>query len=355
MSPTQTAPPPAQAGETADAAGATQFLTEAAPPRRKRPWVALATYAATVFALITFNFVLPRMMPGDPIDSLMALGSPDLQNDQTRAVLLEYYNLDRPVVEQYVHYLGNLAQGDLGVSIQDNSSVAEALGDKVGWSLLLMVTGLLISVAIGLPAGIHSGWNRSKRADRNLLGLFITLQNLPIYLVAAAAFAIFAQKYELFPLEGATTDFGGYTGLAYLADVGRHLILPALVLGFDFATYEFLVMRSAMVSELGSDYLLLGRAKGIRRRRLKYRYAARNALLPVVTVVGLQFSVAITSIIFIERIFGYPGVGGYMLSAIGRRDYPAMQGAFLLLTITVVTVNLVVDLVYRRLDPRISA
>ncbi len=342
------------ADERADAAGATTFLTEAAPRRqRRRWWVSLVSYVVTVFALITFNFALPRLMPGSPIDALMALGSPDyVTNDQTRAQLADYYHLNQSIPEQYGHYLGGLARGDLGVSIASNTPVTKELGHRVGWSLLLMITGVLISIGIGLPAGIHSGWNRSKRADRNLLGLFLTLQNLPIYLVGAAVFAVFAQKLGLFPLKGATTELSPYHGLGALADIGRHLILPGLLLGLDFATYEFLVMRSSMVSELGADYLQVGRAKGLRERRLKYRYAGRNALLPVVTVIGLQFSVAITSIIFIERIFAYPGVGGYMFEAIGTRDYPAMQGAFLVLTITVVTVNLAVDLVYRRLDPR---
>jgi peptide/nickel transport system permease protein len=128
------------------------------------------------------------------------------------------------------------------------------------------------------------------------------------------------------------------------------------LMAFDFVTYEYLVMRSSMVGELGADYLLGGRAKGLRERRLKYGYAARNALLPVVTVIGLQFSLAVgAGLIVVERIFSYPGIGGYMLEAVGTRDYPAMQGAFLLLTITVVTSNLLVDLVYRRLDPRTAA
>ena len=356
MTPTQVPAPAGEAPDTADAAGTTEVRNEAAPPRRRRPpWVSLGAYVVTVLALITLNFALPRLMPGNPIDALLAQGADGaVQNDQTRAALTEYYRLDQSIPEQYVHYLGGLTRGDLGRSTTTNGSVGEELGGRVGWSLLLMVAGMLISVAIALPAGIHSGWHRSKRADRNLLGLFLTLQNLPIYLVAAAAFTLLVSKLGLFPPGDATTLFGGYTGFAYVLDVGRHLILPALLLGLDFATYEFLVMRSSMVSELGSDYLLGGRAKGLRQRRLKYHYAARNALLPVVTVIGLQFSVAITSIIFIERIFAYPGVGEYMFLAIGQRDYPAMQGAFLLLTISVVTVNLFVDLVYRRLDPRTS-
>jgi len=188
--------------------------------------------------------------------------------------------------------------------------------------------------------------------DKGLLGVFLAIQNLPIFLVGSVAFIVLSANLGLFPLGGATTPFGGYTGFDQVVDIVHHLALPALIMGIDFATYQYLVMRSSMVSELGSDYLLAGRAKGLRERRLKYRYAGRNALLPVVTVLGLQFSVAITGLVFVERIFTYPGVGSYLFEAVATRDYPAMQGAFLVLTITVVTTNFVVDLLYRRLDPR---
>lgn len=311
------------------------------------------SYLVTVFVLITLNFALPRLMPGDPIDALLAFGSPDyVTDDETRANLAEYYNLDSSVPVQYVEYLGGLARGDLGVSIVSNVSVTEELGHRVGWSLLLVVSAVLVAMVIGLPAGVHSGWKRGTRVDRGLLGFFLSVQNLPIFLVASVVFIVFSAKLGIFPLGGATTPFSDYTGVAKVADITHHLALPALLMGIDFATYQYLVMRSSMVSELGSDYLLGGRAKGLRERRLKYRYAGRNALLPVVTVLGLQFGLAVTGLIFVEQIFSYPGVGGYLIEAVGTRDYPAMQGAFLLLTLTVVTTNFLVDLLYRRLDPR---
>ena len=316
-------------------------------------WVPLALYAATVFILVTFNFALPRLMPGDPIEALMAMGSPNfVQDDETRANLAEYYNLDASMPEQYLNYLEGLVQGDLGVSIVSNVSVTDELIPRLGWSTLLIVVSIVVSIAIGIPTGIHSGWKRDKGVDRALLGFFLSVQNLPVFFVGSVVLVVFSFKLGLFPLGGATTPFGGYGGIRYLLDIAHHLALPALLMGFQFATYEYLVMRSSMVSELGSDYLLSGRAKGLRERRLKYGYAGRNALLPVVTVVGLQFSLAFTSIVFIERIFSYPGVGSYMFEAVGTRDYPAMQGAFLVLTITVLTTNLLVDVLYRRLDPR---
>lgn len=349
---------PAPSGEPLGATGTSlsvdpaDVLTDGAPVRRPR-WLPVASYVATVLVLITFNFALPRLMPGNPIDALMAFGSPSyVTDDETRANLAEYYNLDESVPEQYVHYLGALVRGDLGVSIVSNVSVADELGGRLGWSFLLVVTAIAISMVIGLPAGVHSGWKRGKRLDRGLLGFFLSVQNLPIFVVASVVFLVFSAQLGIFPLGGATTPFNEYSGVRQLLDVAHHLALPALMMGIDFATYEYLVMRSSMVSELGSDYLLGGRAKGLRERRLKYRYAGRNALLPVVTVLGLHFGAAVTGLVFVEQIFSYPGVGGYMIDAVGTRDYPAMQGAFLVLTITVVTTNFVVDLLYRKLDPR---
>lgn len=338
--------------ETGSPASAADLLVDRAP-RRRPPWVPLVSYLATVFVLVTFNFALPRMMPGDPIDALMAFGSPNfITNDETRANLAEYYNLDESLPEQYVHYLGGLVQGDLGVSIVSNVSVKQELGDRVGWSFLLIGAAIVVSMIIGLPTGVHSGWKRGRRVDSGLLAFFVSAQNVPIFVVALVVLVVFSAQLGIFPLGGATTPFNEYDGFRKVLDLGHHLALPALLMGLEFATYEYLVMRSSMVSELGSDYLLSGRAKGLRERRLKYGYAGRNALLPVVTVIGLQFSLAVTVIVFVERIFSYPGVGAYMFEAVATRDYPAMQGAFLVLTITVVTTNFLVDLLYRRLDPR---
>jgi peptide/nickel transport system permease protein len=327
----------------------------AAGTGRRRPGRgSVVSYILTVFVLITFNFALPRLMPGDPIDALMAFGDETyVQNDKTRAALAEYYGLDASLPQQYLRYLGDLLQGDLGVSITSNQPVREELDGKIGWSFLLLAAGTVIAIAVGLPLGVHSGWKRGKRVDRGLLGFFLTVQNLPILIIGSVAFVLLVARLDLFPSSGATSAFAGYQGIDHVLDVGRHLILPATLLAFDFLTYEYLVMRSAMVGELGADYLLGGRAKGLRERRLKYRYAARNALLPVVTVIGLQFSLAVgTGLVIVESIFSYPGVGGYMIGSIGQRDYPAIQGAFLVITVTVVTTNLLVDLLYRRLDPR---
>ncbi|HET9442294.1 MAG TPA: ABC transporter permease [Acidimicrobiales bacterium] len=339
-------------GDEPRPAAATEPIVGAAPRRHSRR-VSVVSYLATVFVLVTFNFALPRLMPGDPIDALMAFGSPNyVSDDETRANLAEYYDLDESIPEQYVGYLGGLATGDFGVSIVSNTPVSEELVPRLGWSFLLIVSAMVIAAAIGLPAGVHSGWKRGRGVDRGLLGFFLSVQNLPVFFVASVALVVLSAQLGIFPLGGATDHLSQYTGLTWVLDVAHHLALPALLMGLDFATYEYLVMRSSMVSELGADYLLGGRAKGVAERRLKYRYAGRNAVLPVVTVIGLQFSLAVTGLVFIEQVFSYPGVGGYLFDAVGTRDYPAMQAAFLVLTVTVVTTNLVVDALSRRLDPR---
>jgi peptide/nickel transport system permease protein len=344
------------AAEAALPAAAADVLLDAAP-RRQAWWAPVLSYVVTVFLLLTINFAVPRLMPGDPIQALLAFGNPNyVQNDQDRAKLAHYYKLDKPVSAQYGHYLAGLAHGDLGVSIISHHPVSQELGIRVKWSLLLIVSAAAISLLMSIPPGVHSGWKRGKRLDRRLLIFFVTAQNVPTFLIAFVAVITLAAHLGIFPLGGATTAFSGYTGVLAVLDVLHHLALPALVMAFfDFATYQYLMTRSSMVSELGADYLLVGRAKGLRERRLKYRHAGRNAMLPVVTVIGLNISLAITIIVVTERIFGYPGVGAYMFDAIGTRDYPALQGSFLLLTLAVVTINLVVDLLYRRIDPRTAA
>jgi len=187
--------------------------------RRRRWWAPVLTYAATVFLLITFNFALPRLMPGDPIDALLAFGSPNyVTNAQTRANLAAYYHLDRSLPEQYVHYLGGLARGDLGVSTVTNVSVAHELGGRIGWSFLLIGAAMAVSVLIGIPTGVHSGWKRGRRVDRGLLTFFLSVQNLPVFLLASVVFVVFSAQLGVFPLGGATTPFNHFGALRAALD-----------------------------------------------------------------------------------------------------------------------------------------
>lgn len=311
------------------------------------------SYVVTVFALVTLNFVLPRVMPGDPIEAQLSAGSPTYVYDETaRANLAAYYGLDRPLGVQYVDYLAGLARGDLGVSISTRTPVSTLVATRLPWTLLLVATGVAMATVVGFLAGVTAGWGRERRSDRSLLAAFVSLQNVPSFVLASLVLLVFSVQLAWFPLGGARTPFASYGPLGLMADVARHLTLPALVLATEVAALQFLLARGSVVSEMGADYLVLGRVKGLTERRLKYRYAARNALLPVVSNTAVQLGAAITGAVFVERVFAYPGIGRLLFESIGGRDYPAIQGCFLVITVLVLSLNFGADVLYRRLDPR---
>lgn len=321
--------------------------------RHARPRL-LASYLLTVFFLITLNFLLPRALPGDPITALLASDSPSyVQNEVIRAELADYYGLDRPMWLQYLEYLGDLARGELGFSIRYNVPVKELVAERLPWTLLLISSALTLAVLIGWVAGVNSAWRRGRAADRGLLSLFLALHSFPVFFLGSLALFAFSVRLGWFPLAGTRTPFAASAGaIGSAADIAHHLVLPASVLGLQFATSQYLDMRASVVGELGSDYLLAGRAKGLRERRLKYRYAARNALLPVVALVGVHVGIAVTQSILVETVFAYQGLGRLIFESVAFRDYPTLQACFLVLTLVVVTANFAADSLNTRLDPR---
>ncbi len=324
------------------------------PAEARRGHVRLASYLVTVFCLITLNFFLPRAMPGDPISRLENLSplTPGTGGD-VRDALLHYYNLDDSLAVQYLHYLRGLAQGDLGTSIRYNAPALEVVAERLPWTLLLAGSALALSAAVALPAGIVSGWRRGRPVDRRLLTFFLALRAFPTYFLALLGLYVFAVKLRWVPIGGAITPFGAATGaLAHLVDVIHHLLLPAAVLAVPFLAGQYLLMRAGMVSALGADYLLLGKAKGLGERGLKYRYAARNALLPVVSLTAVEVSFVVSVSIFVEQVFAYPGLGSLISESAVLRDYPTLQACFLVLTLAVVTANFLAEVALGWLDPR---
>lgn len=322
---------------------------------RGRWWVGrLGSYGVTLFFLITLNFFLPRAMPGNPLLGLVAdPHSPTfVANPAIRSALAHYYGLDQSLWSQYAHYLAGLAQGNLGVSITSNTPVTTLLAGRLPWTLLLVGSGLLLASVVAMVGGVHSGWRPGGSADRRLLGVFLVLGYGPVIFLTPVALYLLAVKVHLFPLGGGSTPFATFGLAGQVADVGHHLVLPGIVMAMLFVGSQYLLMRGGMVSELGADYLRLGRAKGLRDRRLKYRHAARNALLPVVSEQAAQLGFAVGISLVVERLFTWPGVGSFMFAAVQARDYPTMQGCFLVISVTVVTANLLADLAYARLDPR---
>jgi peptide/nickel transport system permease protein len=352
----------------ADDGGATAPLTGALPPgvgsapvpahgSRVSLLRPLALYALTLMAVVTLVFALPRAMPGDP---LSALGDPDagayVSDPAVRERVLAHYGLDRPLPEQYVSYLGGLARGDLGWSITRNTPVSSLVAAHLPWTLLLVGIALALASLLSWVAGVAAAWWRGTWGDRAILATLTGIRGIPEYALAALFLVGFAVIVPIFPLYGARTPFGQHTGsLAAILDVARHLVLPAAALTLSLIGTKFLLVRNTVVSALGEDYMLLARAKGLPRRRQMFRHAGRNALLPFLTVLGVQAGFAVGGAVFVEAVFAYPGMGRLILTAVEARDYPVLEAVFLVLALAVLLANLLIELVYRRLDPRVGA
>ena len=350
-------------GDGATGEGAATAVTDhpvEGPSRRRhrRTWPGvLASYLVMVFVLITLNFMLPRAMPGDPVEALIARGgSSFVFGEQSRAELEKYYGLDKPVLEQYVDYWDNLLHGDLGRSVVTNQPVTHEIARRLPWTLLLITSSMLLSFVIGVVLGVHTGWRRDRPVDKALMTGLLAAREFPPFLLASILVFFVSVKLGWLPVGGAETPFSSsYNLVERVVDIARHALLPVLVLTFGLTVGFYLLMRAGMVQQLGSDYLVMGRAKGVRERGLKYRYAARNALLPVVSFTAIEVGFAVTANLLVERVFAYPGLGELMFISINTRDYPALQGAFLVFSVGIVTINAVADVISRRLDPRITA
>lgn len=330
------------------------------PAARRRPWAGhlrvVLLYAFTLWAVVTVVFLLPRLIPGDPLQSLDDPASGNFLSDpQVRERVSAYYGLDRPLFGQYLSYVSGLLQGDLGWSIAQNVPVRGLIAGRLPWTLLLMGCALALSSSISFIAGLNAAWHRGKLADRGLIAVLSAGRTVPEYAIAGLLLTCFAVALPVFPLSGAQTSFVSYdTPFAAVGDVLSHLALPLAALTVGLAGRKFLIVRNATIATLGEDYMLLGRAKGVSRRRLKYRYSGRNTLLPFLTALGAQVGFAVGGSLFVETVFAYPGMGTLTNDAVTARDYPVLQGSFLVLAVVVLAANLVVELLYRRVDPRVA-
>jgi peptide/nickel transport system permease protein len=323
---------------------------------RVKPWLSrIGLYAFTVWAVLTLNFLLPRAMPGDPILEMQDPSSNLYVTDvDARARLAAYYGLDRPLLDQYVHYLAGLATGDLGWSIRQSTPVLDLIRSHLPWTLLLTIPSLLFASVVTVLAGAHSAWRRGSPFDRLLLVAFSILRTIPIFFLGMLALMVFSVNLGWLPLAGANTPFRVWqTPWEQAGDVFQHWLLPASLLTIETISGRYLLMRNSMVSVLGEDYMFVARAKGLPDRTIEFRHGLRNAILPFVTAFSAQLGFAVAGAIFIETLFAYPGMGRLMFDAVAARDYPVLEGTFLVVALSVLTVNLLTELVYGWLDPRV--
>lgn len=318
----------------------------------------LFEYFITAWIIITVNFFLPRLIPGDPLLYLTGEASGDTAvaiDEVTREKLKQYYGLDQSLSHQYLHYLKGILTADLGYSIYFRTSVFELIQRTMPWTLFLVVTAILFATGIGASLGALSAWRRGKVIDKGLLILVMGAMAVPSFLLAIFLQLVFSIKLGIFPVSGAMTFYKNYTDFAGKAlDVLWHSILPIGTLTMVLLSENYLLVRNTMINVLGADYIFVARMKGLPERMVMYRHALRNALLPLFTHASMRLGLAVGGMIFVETVFSYPGMGNLMYHSVTSHDYPVAQGVFLAITISVLTINFLIDLFYRRIDPRIK-
>lgn len=324
----------------------------------------LSLIIPTFIGMTLVAFFLIRMVPGDPIETLAGERGIDAAR---HALLLKEYGLDQPVIVQYGIYIGRVLQGDLGKSIVTQTPVIKEFLALFPATIELAVCAILFALILGIPAGILAAVKRNSFLDHGVMGASLTGYSMPIFWWGLLLILLFSVQLDLTPVSGRldvkyfiepTTGFLLIDALlsddkgAFWSTV-KHLILPTIVLGTNPLAVIARMTRSAMLEVLGEDYIRTARAKGLSSLRVVSLHALRNALIPIVTVIGLQVGVLFTGAILTETIFSWPGVGKWMIEAISRRDYPVLQGGLLLLGFMVMMVNLLVDLTYGFINPRI--
>jgi dipeptide transport system permease protein len=325
----------------------------------------LALTVPTFAALLFVTFVMIRLVPGDPIEA--RLGERGISPER-HAQLLKEMGLDQPVWKQFVDYAGNLLQGDFGTSIVSKTPVLAEFITLFPATLELTFCAMLFAIVIGVPAGVFAAAKRGGIYDQTLMGVALTGYSMPIFWWGLILILLMSNTLGLTPVSG-RVDLIKYfyppvTGFALIdsllsdqkgafKDALHHLILPSIVLGTVPLAVIARMTRSSMLEVLEEDYVRTARAKGLSARRVIGLHALRNALIPVVTSIGLQVGTLLAGAVLTETIFSWPGVGKWLIESIGRRDYPALQGGIMLIAACVILVNLVVDLLYGLINPRI--
>jgi len=314
----------------------------------------LITYGIAFLIILALNFFLPRMMPGDPLMAIYGNEALLAMTPELKAHLVERFALDEPLWQQFFAYIAALFRGDMGWSYFYNATVFRVILASLPWTLLVVGTSLVLSTALGIVLGIESGWRRGSKTDRAMLTGLMSLNGFPDFFIGLVLLIVFGTLLGIAPLSGALTPYSGLSGLALVADVLKHMALPVAALTLAHLAGGYLLTRNTMITVLKTPFMLTARAKGLSQKALKYRHAGRNSLLPVLTMTGIWLGRVVTGALFVELVFAYPGVGLLTYKALLARDYPVIQGVFLIVAVSVLVINFVVDLLYPRLDPRVS-
>ncbi len=303
----------------------------------------------TVFIAVTINFALFRLAPGSAVTNLARVphATPEI-----RLALKRQFGLDKSKWQQYVIYLQQLPRGNLGISFANSQPVSSNLRTALINTLPMVLLGTIFAIVLGTLTGVLAAWRRGTAAESATVTTALGFYSMPTHWLGLMLVILFA---GVLPTGGMSNEFLINPPFwAHVKDLAEHIALPSLTLGLVLYGEYTLIVRSAMLETLGEDYVLTARAKGLKPWAILRRHALRNAMLPIATLVALSLGYIVAGAILIETVFSWPGIGRAVYDAVLQRDYPMLQGAFLLLTISVVFFNLVADLLYFKLDPRIT-
>lgn len=303
----------------------------------------LLVAAISLLAAVTILFSMVHLVPGDPVSAILG----DAYTERAAAALRTQLGLDRPLLVQYAAFLQGLVTGDLGTSFINRQPVVREVIGNFGFTLQLATVGLLVSILMGVPLGLVAALNRGKAADVAAMAIAVLGVSMPGFWLGILLMIVFAVHLGWFPMIGVGTH-------GDVLDMGRHLVLPGLTLGMRGAGLIARVTRSSLLETLNLDYVRTARAKGLSERVVTLAHAFRNALLPVVTVAGLDLGRMLGGTTVIETVFSRPGTGILLIQAVLTRDYPLIQATFVFFLLLIIGVNFLVDILYARLDPRVA-
>ena len=303
-----------------------------------------------IFVLIVVNFFLIHLAPGDPVVYLAGQSG----DEQYYALIRAKFGLDKPLLIQLWVYLTNILRGDLGFSLSYQQSVAAVIFSRVPATFLLAGSAIVVATVGGIILGVEAARRENSLFDRAATTFALFTNSFPSFSIGQILLLFFALYLGLFPAQGISSVNQNLTGAAYLFDLLTHLVLPVLTLAVIEIALIMRLTRTEMLNILNENFITTARAKGVSERKVFYAHALRNALLPIVTVVGANLGMILSGAVLVETVFAYPGLGRLMIEVIAARDYPVLMGLFLLISVSVVVVNFLTDITYTLLDPRIK-
>ena len=308
----------------------------------------------TIIMAVTLNFILFRIMPGDPTRAVS--GDPRVDT-ATRLALIAKFGLDRPLIEQFALYIYNLARGELGISfVQIGRPVIDIiLGRKMINTIILMGSSMFISLSLGIIFGVIAAWRRGTKMDVSFIVISLATYSMPVFWFGMLLLLFFSYYINIFPIAGTITPGIVHPNfIAYAKDYLHHLMAPMITLGVSFFGGYFLFMRDTILDVFTEDYMLTARAKGLSNRKILFKHAMRNALLPMVSLMGVHITFLISGATMTETVFSWDGLGRLIYDSVRNNDYPVLQGIFLFMAVLVVVANILADIVNAYLDPRIK-